>query len=142
MGILSLIILLGNYAAGNVTPLDALPGMIVLWGIAALGLLLFEVAGIKGLPLILYISLLGVAATAPFSPFGPLLASLVEKVSFLSLATPVLACAGLGLAKEADSLKAQGGRMLIVSFFVFTGTFIGSAVIAEVLLRLLGLAAF
>lgn len=137
LGALSLVILLGNSVARGASPVAALPGMLVILSITLLGMTAFRLLGVKGLPAIVYISVIGAAATSPFSPIGPYLSALVEQVDFLAIATPVLACAGIGLAKEADALKAQSGRMLIVSLFVFTGTFVGSAVVAEVLLRLL-----
>ncbi|HIT03733.1 MAG TPA: DUF340 domain-containing protein, partial [Candidatus Caccocola faecipullorum] len=39
--------------------------------------------------------------------------------------------------KDIDALKSQGWKIVVVGLFVFVGTFIGSAVIAEVVLRMM-----
>jgi hypothetical protein len=136
LAVLSVIIILGNSVASEVPVPSALPGMAILAGIAAMGMALFRFARIKGLPAIVYISIIGAALTSPWSPAAQYLTPLIEKIGFLAIATPVLGCAGIGMAKEVDALKSQSGRMLIVSLLVFTGTFLGSALIAEILLRL------
>lgn len=136
LAILSLIALIGNSVASRSLPLEATPGMLVLMGIALGGSLLFTLLPFKGIPAIVYVSLLGILVTAPFSPLSPLLVPLVAKVNFLALATPVLGCAGISLASEAEQMKKQGFKMFLVSLIVFTGTFLGSAVLAELLLNL------
>ena len=42
---------------------------------------------------------------------------------------------GLAVGKDLGVLKQQGWRIVLVGLFVFVGTFIGSAVIAEAVLR-------
>ncbi|MBI2267596.1 MAG: hypothetical protein HYU64_20905 [Armatimonadetes bacterium] len=133
--LLGAIALLGNFVGYRITPLAAIPGMLVLLGLAILGLAVAEWVKIKNIPAIVYISVLGILVTAPFSPVAATVLPWVEKVNFLALATPVLACAGIGLASETLHLKKYGLRLLLVSILVFTGTFLGSALICEMLLR-------
>ena len=62
----------------------------------------------------------------------------MKKVNFLALTTPILAYAGVALGKDLDMLKKTGWRIVVVSFVVFIGTYIGSAVIAQVVLKMIG----
>lgn len=62
---------------------------------------------------------------------------LKEKVSFLALATPILAYADIYTVKNLDALKKTGWRIVVLALFVMMGTYIVSAVIAEVILRLM-----
>jgi len=45
---------------------------------------------------------------------------------------------GSQLGKDLGVLKKTGWRILIVSFVVFIGTYIGSTIIAQIVLKLIG----
>ena len=49
--------------------------------------------------------------------------------------SPILAYARLTVGKDIGVLRTQGWRIVLVGLFVFIGTFMGSAVIAELVLR-------
>jgi hypothetical protein len=58
-----------------------------------------------------------------------------REVDFLALATPVLAYAGLAITRsEMVTFRASGWKLVIVAFLVFTGTYLASAAIAQVML--------
>lgn len=56
----------------------------------------------------------------------------------MALATPILAYAGLSLGKDLESFKKLGWRIIIVSLFVYTGTFLFASFFAEIAFKLLG----
>ena len=56
----------------------------------------------------------------------------------MALCTPILAYAGIAIGKDLDDFKKQGVSIVIVSILTFIGTFVGSAVIAEVVLKVTG----
>ena len=119
---------------------DAIPGMLVLGAIIAGGVfihwLIAKLAnGWKGLPAVAYIVTLGCLVTVPGFPGAEQLTAWVSKINFVGLCTPILAYAGLAVGKDMDILKKQGWRIVVVGLFVFIGTFVGSAVIAELVLR-------
>jgi hypothetical protein len=62
-----------------------------------------------------------------------------QKIQFLALATPVLAYAGIAIGKSWDDFTKLGWRSIVVSLFVMFGTFIGSAVIAQMILKMQGI---
>ena len=68
-------------------------------------------------------------------PGAAFISKAAGKIGFVGLCTPILAYAGLALGKDINLLKKQGLRIILVGLVVFVGTFLGSAIIAEVVLR-------
>ncbi len=144
LAITAVIATIGNFiatakAGKPVPPLEAVPGMLVLFAIVVLGLglqQLAEKAHIK-LPGILFISLVGIVLSVPgLLPFAPFVSASVKKISLLALCTPILAYAGIAIGKDLDEFKKQGVAIIVVACLTFFGTYIGSAIIAQVLLKL------
>ena len=114
---------------------EAIPGLLVLLGIIAGGVFIYHIIPWKGLPAVAYIVTLGCIVTIPGFPGAEQLTAWVSKINFVGLCTPILAYAGLAVGKDIGILKKQGWRIGLVGLFVFVGTFVGSAVIAELVLR-------
>ena len=128
-------------AGAPVTPLEAVPGMVLLLVITIAGQLLWELINkvwSKNLPAIAYISLIAIIATIPGFPGAEFTASSINKIGLLPLCTPILAYAGISLGKDLDTFKKQGPAIVAVSLFAFLGTYIGSAIIAQIILKLTG----
>ncbi|WP_315121619.1 LysO family transporter [uncultured Clostridium sp.] len=134
IGVLTLI---GNMIGPKHNILEAIPGMIILILISLAGMLLAKVMPGK-IPAVAYVVTLGCILTYPSVPAAAAIANYMSKVDFLALTTPILAYVGISLGKDLDTFKKSGWRIIIVSCFVFTGTYIGSALIAQVILKLLG----
>ncbi|MDR1649921.1 MAG: hypothetical protein LBR71_06630 [Synergistaceae bacterium] len=127
----------------------ALPGMAILIVFTLAGVLCKRCIPLQ-LPAAAYIVTIGCILSIPGAPgsTGPVsqfmntlsgtIMKYVNEINFMSLTTPVLAYAGLSLAKDLDALKESGWKLVVVSIFVFIGTFIGSALIADFVLRLTG----
>ena len=114
---------------------ESIPGLLVLLGIIAGGVFIHHIVPWKGLPAVAYIVTLGCIVTIPGFPGAEQLTAWVSKINFVGLCTPILAYAGLAVGKDIGILKKQGWRIVLVGLFVFVGTFVGSAVIAELVLR-------
>lgn len=127
----------GNLVGYKVGILDSLPGILILVGIAALGIILADLIPGK-IPSVAYIVTLSTILTVPGFPGAAFITPLVAKVNFLALATPILAYAGIYTGKNLDSLKKTGWRIFVLALLVMIGTYLASAVIAHVLLRALG----
>jgi len=134
---IAMICLAGNYIATGVSPLHALPGMAALLLIVLIGITMSRIFHIKSIPVIIFISLTGVLSTAPFMPWSHYIVPLIEKVSSSSLATPILCIAGISAAEDLRKITSMGFRMCIVAVSVLTGSFICSALIAELVIRML-----
>ncbi|NLY21158.1 MAG: DUF340 domain-containing protein [Tissierellia bacterium] len=135
--ITALISLIGNFVGMSTSPIEALPGMLILSFIAIAGLALSQVIPLK-IPSVAYIVTLATVITVPGFPGAAVITDYVSKVNFLALCTPILAYAGIYTGKNIDSLKKTGWRIFVLAVVVITGTFIGSAIIANVVLKMLG----
>jgi len=123
--------LVGNRIATGTAIADALPGMLILLGATVVGMAIGHLTRRFGLPNLLWISLIGMILGATFSPFAASLNPLVAKLGLLPLVTPVLAFAGLALAKDLPLLRALGWRIIVVSLLANAGAFLAGATIAE-----------
>lgn len=132
--VLTLVANLVGYKNGIV---ESIPGMLILMGICLFGVLLSRYMPGR-LPSVAYIVLVGCIITYPDFPGAKMMNLYISKVNFLALTTPILAYAGIGIGKDMDAFMKSGWRILIVASAVFIGTFVGSAIIAEITLRMMG----
>ena len=138
--------LIGNWlstmkSGAPVTPIEALPGMVMLLAITIIGVAISDIldkALPKNLPAIAYISLVAIIVTIPGFPGAEFAFASMNKIGLLPLCTPILAYAGISLGKDFDTFKSQGIAIVCVALLTFVGTYVGSAIIAEVVLRLTG----
>lgn len=135
--VVAFLVLVGNFVGYKMSPIEAFPGMLILFLIVAGGLWITEIMP-GNLPSVVYVSLLGIVLTMPWFPLGDKIAEYTSKVNFLALCTPILGYAGISLGKDLDSFKKNGPKIVIVSIFVFIGTYLASAVIAHLVLKLTG----
>jgi hypothetical protein len=116
--------------------LNIAAGLLALYALCVVGVLLTRFVPLR-LPSVAWISLVGIVATLPMLPWGPWFLSLVEGLDFLAMAIPALAYAGLAVSKlEMGIMRRSGWKLFIVAVLVFIGTYLGSVVIAELMLGL------
>ena len=127
-------LMLGNWITYHVVPTDGLTGMAIVVVVAAAGELLKRT--IPGrVPAVFWVTLIGMALTAPYWPGAPWVAAVTGKVNFLALSTPVLTYAGLSLAKDLPTFRALGWRIVVTSLAANAGTFIFATLIAQFLMH-------
>ena len=134
---------ISTYKAGNVmSPLEVIPGLFTMILMIIVGCLVQEVLEKTfkfHLPTIVYISMISILASIPgFSPIANFVITEFNKIGLLPLCTPILAYAGISIGKDLEDFKKQGFAIVCVSLFTFMGTFIGSAVISQVVLKMTG----
>lgn len=113
-------------------------GMAILYAICVGGLLLTKYVPFY-LPSVAWISLVAIALTLPMLPWADAILPLVVGIDFLALAVPPLAYAGFAITtREMGLMKKSGWKILVIALLVFIGTYVGSAVIAEVVLGITG----
>ncbi|QRR34622.1 DUF3100 domain-containing protein [Hydrogenophaga sp. YM1] len=132
--IASAVALVGNQIAGKIPVLDALPGMAVVMAVTLAGMGLGRAFRRTHVPTLFWVSLVGIAVGYPGTAWAGALVPLVAKVGLLPLVTPVLALAGLALAKDFPVLRRLGWRIVVVSLLANAGAFLASAVIAQAFL--------
>lgn len=117
--------------------MQAIPGMGILIAIAFVGMWMGRVLPGK-IPGVAYVVTLGCILTYPGFPGSDFINASVKNVGFLQLCTPILAYAGIAICKDLDVFTKSSWRIVLVSVVVFIGTYIGSAIIAQVILKSIG----
>ena len=128
--------LAGNWINYKAPPADGavLGGTAIIMGVVATGYALYMLTWRK-VPAVVWVSLAGMLLTCPAFPFAAQVSALTGRVNFLALATPILAFAGLSIAKDVPAFRRLGWRIIVVSFAANAGTFIGAAFIAQFFLH-------
>lgn len=112
-------------------------GMLILLTVTLAGMALAELLPLK-LPAIAYITLIAVVLSLPQTPGSAYVIHATGQISLLSITTPILAYAGISIGRNWTDFTKLGWRALLVASLVFLGTYLGSALIAECVLRLQG----
>jgi len=139
LAVVSLICLIMNTVGPGIAVGEGLIGMVVIYAITMIGLVLTKIAPFY-LPSVAWISLVGILATLPWAPGSEWIVTQVKNVNFLSLATPALAYAGFAIARnEIETAKKSGWKLAVIAAFVFLGTYVGSVVVAQVIIDMQGI---
>ena len=138
--IFSIITVVGNYLGYKHPITDSLIGMGLLSLITLVGVwmeryLPFNISSI------LYISVIGIVIAFPGVPTSDFVLYYVSKVELLSIVTVFLAYVGIGMGKSWNEFKALGWRAVIVTILVIASTYLGSAIVAHIILVLTGVPA-
>ncbi len=130
-------IALANFVGFQVGFLESLPGILVLLAISLLAVVCTKVIPLK-LPIVAYCSIIGLLAACPISPIREFVIDAAGKINFTAPITLVGAFAGMSISDQIKTFVKQGWKMIIIGIFVMTGTFVGSALISQLLLKLTG----
>ncbi len=124
------------------TPIQVLPAMatmVLLVFIAMFIQTMFEkIPKWPKLPTALYLTMFNTFIGCNISPFQGFIVREISKVQLMALCTPILAYAGIAIGKDLDEFKKQGLPIVIVSICTFIGTFVGSALIAQIVMKVQG----
>ncbi|WP_205091520.1 hypothetical protein [Thalassobacillus pellis] len=129
---------IGNWIGYGILPLAAVPGMIVLILVSLAGLILQKLLKVN-IPSVAYVALIGIIISLPGFPGSETVVRWTTEVNLLALATPILAYAGIAIGRSWTDFKKLGWRSVVVAMLVMVGTFLGSALIAELVLRMQGI---
>ncbi len=128
-------IALANFVGFNVGFMDSLPGICVLLLISLAAVVVSKLVPLK-LPIIAYCSVIGLLVACPFSPIRDFVISSAGKINFTAPLTMVGAFAGISISDQIRDFAKQGWKMILIGFLVMTGTFIGSALVSQLVLSL------
>ena len=140
LAIFSIITVVGNYIGYNHPIQDSLVGMAILSLITLVGVWME-----RKLPLnissIIYISVIGIVLAFPGMPTSEFVSYYVSKVELLSIVTVFLAYVGIGMGKSWNEFKTLGARAIIITILVIASTYLGSAIVAHIVLVMTGVPA-
>ncbi|KKK36239.1 hypothetical protein WQ57_20285 [Mesobacillus campisalis] len=117
-----------------------LAGLIVLWVFSMIGILISEklksspVTFIREFPVLGWVSITSLVMCL----ISDFFVQAIQAVDFLSITTPILTFAGISVANRLVDLKNTSWKVAIVAVFVFSGTYIGSTLMAQIGLMLAG----
>lgn len=128
-------IALANFVGFQVGFMESLPGVAVLLIIAFLGLIASRLIPLK-LPIVAYVSIIGLLAACPASPVREFVIESAGRINFTAPLTMVGAYAGMSISDQIKTFIRQGWKMILIGIFVMTGTFLCSAPISQAVLSL------
>lgn len=128
-------IITANFIGFRVSFMESLPGTLVLLGISLVSVMLTKILPLK-LPIVAYCSILGLLIASPISPISEFVINAANKINFTAPLTLVGAFAGISIGSDIKSFAKQGWKMIVIALLVMTGTFLGSAIIAQIVLNI------
>ena len=128
---------LANLVGFQVGFMDSLPGILILLVISLAGVVVSKLIPLK-LPIVAYVSIIGLLAASPICPAREFVIEAAGKINFTAPLTMVGAYAGISIGDQVKTFAKQGWKMILIGVFVMTGTFCGSALIAQVVMKLTG----
>ena len=137
LAIFSVITVIGNYIGYKHPITDSLVGMAILSLITLVGVWMERYLPLN-ISSIIYISVIGIVVALPGMPTSNFVLHYVSQVELLSVVTVFLAYVGIGMGKSWNEFKALGLRAVIVTVLVIASTYLGSAVVAHIVLVLTG----
>ena len=135
----SVVIILTNVIGYKMPVGDSIIGVLLLSAIALVGLTISNfMSRFVKLPSMMYVSLLGLLLACPVSPVKDIVVETTTPVAFLAPATALGAFAGISLGKDLKDFAKMGWKLVLITLFVITGTFIFSALVADIVLKMTG----
>lgn len=117
-----------------------LAGLAALWLFSLAGIVVSDLIGLTRIPVLRDFPILGwVALVSLFSCLAwDGFVTAISAVDFLSLTTPILAFAGVSVADRLIDLTKTSWKVALTAVFVFIGTYVGSATLAQIGLTVSG----
>ena len=135
----SVIVILTNIIGYKMPVRDSIIGVLLLSAISLVGLTISNfMSRFVKLPSMIYVSLLGLLLACPVSPVKDIIVETTTPVAFLAPATALGVFAGISLGKDLKEFAKMGWKLVLITLFVITGTFIFSALVADVVLKITG----
>lgn len=139
MAMIFTLILMSNVVGYGVSPAQTIPGLLILCGIAVVGLTISKaMSRFVKLPSMMYVVVLAVLLSCPISPVSESVIALTSNVQFMAPTTAMGAFIGISLGKEIKAFAKMGWKYVIITIFIITRTFVFSALIADLVLKVTG----
>lgn len=123
---------------GDLDVITACLGMLAIVLISLISLKIKEHIPLK-IPAFAWASLLSLLLTTPWSPVADLLLRLTKQISAGQIGTVILAVAGVSIGTRLSDIKKLSWKIIIIAIVVFIGTFFGSALVSELILKMQGI---
>ena len=111
--------------------------MLIIVTVTFIGLCIGEVIPFH-MPSIIIICLIGMFFAIPGVPTADFVTHYACQVDLTTICAAFLAYVGIALGKDWEKFKKIGWRGILITLIVITGTYLGSAIIAHLILLLSG----
>jgi len=91
------------------------------------------------IPAFAWASLLAFIITTPISPVQGFFLDMTKGFGFSAVSTVILGAAGISVGNKLNDIKKLSWKIVLTALVVFTGTFFGSALIAQAVLKAQGI---
>lgn len=91
------------------------------------------------LPAFAWASLIGLLITTPWCPISEIYLKYTDVITTAPIGTVILAAAGVSIGTKLDDVKKLSWKIILISLVVFSGTYFGSAIIANIVLKFSGI---
>lgn len=91
------------------------------------------------IPAFAWASLLAFVITTPISPVQGFFLDMTKGFGFSAVSTVILGAAGISVGNKLNDIKKLSWKIVLTALIVFTGTFFGSALIAQAVLKAQGI---
>ena len=138
--LLSIAVLITHYAAigDKLNWNNAVIGMIIIVAISLVSVKIKEALPLK-IPAFAWASLLSLLLTVPGCPVQQYILDMTKQISTGEIGTVILAVAGISIGTRIDDIKKLSWKIVLVAVVVFIGTFFGSAIVAQLILKAQGI---
>lgn len=116
----------------------AILGMMMIVLIAITSVKIKEVLPLQ-IPAFAWASLISLLLTTPWSPVQELVLDMTKQISSGQIGTVILALAGISIGCKLNDIKKLSWKIVLVAIIVFTGTFFGSALVSQAILKVQGI---
>ena len=117
---------------------NSIIGMLIIAAVSLLSLKVKSMIPLK-IPAFAWASLFALLLTTPWCPIQQYFLTVTKQISAGVIGTVILAVAGVSIGCKLDDIKKLSWKIVLVAFVVFIGTFFGSALISELILKAQGI---
>ncbi len=117
---------------------NSIIGMLIIVAVSLLSLKVKSMIPLK-IPAFAWASLFALLLTTPWCPIQQYFLTVTKQISAGVIGTVILAVAGVSIGCKLDDIKKLSWKIVLVAFVVFIGTFFGSALISELILKAQGI---
>ncbi len=133
-------ILAANFLSIGASVADSLPGVLILLVISLLAVVCQRFIPLKKLPVLAYCSIIGLLLACPISPISSFVIASAAKINFSAPLAMMGTYAGISISNQLRTFVKQGWKMIVLSILIMLGTFTGSLLIADFMLKVTGVA--
>lgn len=131
--------LITNIYGYGVDPVDSVKGIGMLCLIGFIGVCLGKfMNNFVKLPSFLWLAIIAILIACPLSPIADQVYDLSNKMEFMTPTSALGAFAGISLGKDIRTFLKMGWKLIIVGLLVIAGSYIGSVIVAQVVMMLAG----